>query len=489
MIPRITWPEHPSILEINAWTWLHELSQRYGKSITLQTIPEEAFDGLIDAFDVVWLMGVWCRSPRAREIARNRPELQDRYQQALPDFTPDDVVGSPYAVYSYRVESQLGALKGLKRIRNALLKRGKLLILDFVPNHVAPDHPWVKQHPEFFLQGTHYDLNTHSQDFLRKGDTIFAHGKDPYFPAWPDTLQVNAFSEDYRRQVITTLQEISAYCDGVRCDMAMLMVDHIFRQTWGERGGHPLGHQFWYDVINPVKQVSPNFKFLAEVYWDMGWELQQQGFDYCYDKCLYERLLYDHVGSIKGHLHAEWDYQSRLVRFVENHDEPRAIATFGQQRSLAAAAIALTLPGARLLHYGQHLGRQVKLPVELGRVPHETVNPEVQGFYQRFLKSISTHMDNHGQWRLFHIDGMDYWQSPFISYVWENERTMFLVVVNYGEHLQTGYINLDQLGRPIQSMTEEMQGQTVMFDPGQPSIEISARPWEVKLFHIDIASQ
>ena len=66
---------------------------------------------------------------------------------------------------------------------------------------------------------------------------MLANGRDPYFPAWPDVVQLNAFSPDLRGAVIDTLGSIADQCDGVRCDMAMLMMNDVFERTWGERGG------------------------------------------------------------------------------------------------------------------------------------------------------------------------------------------------------------------------------------------------------------
>lgn len=487
--PATRWPQHPMIIEINAWTWLRDVSESQSPPYTLATVPLSLLHELVEPFDVVWLMGVWRRSPLARDIALHREELQARIHECLPDDTPDDVVGSPYAIYDYSVAPELGGLKGVRRIHRALRKRRKFLLLDFVPNHVAPDHPWIRTNPEFFLPGTPYDLSTNPHDFFRKGERIFARGKDPAFPAWPDTLQLNAFSEPYRQQAITTLREMAALCDGVRCDMAMLMMNHVFRKTWNERGGHPLQHEFWVDIINGVKQEFPEFVFLAEVYWDMGWQLQQQGFDFCYDKRLYERLLYDDPASIKSHLHAEWDYQRKLMRFVENHDEARAAAAFGEARSMAAAAIALTLPGARLFHHGQQFGCRIQTPVELGRAPQEPVNAAVHEFYQRFLPHVARTMQGTGEWRLFHIEGADYWHSPFISYVWDYGAAMALVAVNYSEHPQAGWLPLHQLGRPVSRIRELLEDVSLPHDAAGEAggIEIHANPWDVKLFHIDVA--
>ena len=266
--------------------------------------------------------------------------------------------------------------------------------------------------------------------------------------------------------------------------MAMLMLDGIFQLTWGNRGGNPLQQEFWPEIIEQVKQVNPDFTFFAEVYWDMEWELQQQGFDYCYDKRLYDRLLHDSVASIKGHLQAEWGYQSRLVRFVENHDEPRAASAFGIQRSLAAASIALSLPGARLFHHGQERGKQIKIPVELGRIGDEKIIAEIQEFYQKFLPALSDNMHKNGRWRLLHVEGMDFWQSPFISYVWEFEHSTLLVLVNYSDHPQSGRVNLAELGRTPTKICDTIQQQTLPLSNNQTSLEIQTLPWEVKLLSV-----
>jgi hypothetical protein len=365
-------------------------------------------------------------------------------------------------------------------VRKNLDKLGKLLILDFVPNHVAVDHPWGEEVPDAFVRGSEQDLASYPEGFFKRGDSLFAHGKDPYFPSWTDTLQVNSFSSVYREKVIELLQSMGNYCDGVRCDMAMLLVDRIFQQTWGERSGQPLEREFWQEIIGKVKEAHPGFTFFAEVYWDMEWELQQQGFDFCYDKRLYDRLLHDDVGSIKGHLQAEWDFQKRLVRFVENHDEPRAVSAFGEKRSLAAATIVLSLPGARLLHFGQHMGRRIKLPVQLGRADAESADPVIEEHYRKLLPVISENIHDNGKWRLFHIDGKESRQSPFISSLWESDKGMLLVVVNYSDSSQTGTINFSGLVKGGETITERMQLQTIHPDANQ--LGINLHPWEVNIF-------
>ena len=172
-----------------------ELSRRYQTPITLANVPAAAWEALTACSpDAVWLMGVWERSARGREIALTNESFLTSCCAALPDFTPDDLLGSPYCVRGYRVDEHLGGPEGLARAREQLAKRGARLILDLVPNHVAPDHPWVQEHPDYFIQGTPEDLRRSPEAFLPVGGHILAYGRDPYFPPWPDVIQVNAFA-------------------------------------------------------------------------------------------------------------------------------------------------------------------------------------------------------------------------------------------------------------------------------------------------------
>ena len=167
--------------------------------------------------------------------------------------------------------------------------------------------------------------------------------------------------------------------------MAMLLTNEVFARTWGERAGAPPAEEYWPPLIARVKAEHPELLFIAEAYWDMEWTLQQQGFDFCYDKRLYDRLAHDPVDSIRGHLHADSAYQERLIRFIENHDEPRAAATFAPAKARAAAVAFSTLEGARLFHDGQLDGFHTHIPVFLGRGPDEPADAGLHEFYGRLL--------------------------------------------------------------------------------------------------------
>jgi len=398
------WPTYPLVYEINTWVWLNDLSQETGRPVTLGNVPQVELERLAGyGFDALWLMGVWQRSPGSREIAQTHSGLQAEYHRVLPDCTPEDVMGSPYAIYDYRVDPALGGDKELAALRQRLRRLGQGLILDFVPNHLAVDHPWLEQHPRCLVQGDPASLAREPGNYFgskaggQRG--VFAHGRDPNFGGWSDTVQLDYRRPETRRAMSEILLAIAERCDGVRCDMAMLVTRDVFLRTWGGEFDPPQA-EFWPTAITCVKANHPDFLMLAEAYWDLEWELQQQGFDYAYDKRLYDHLLDGDATLVRLHLHADLDYQRHLARFVENHDERRALDAFGPQRSRAVATLALTLPGLRLLHEGQLEGCRLKLPVQLGRRPPEPPEPGQEPFYRRLLVALRHPVFHDGHWRL-----------------------------------------------------------------------------------------
>jgi len=436
-IERVTtigpWPRYPTLYEINTWVWLSDLCQKSGKSVDLSSVPPAEWDAIASfGFDAVWLMGVWERSPAGIAIANQNAALLNDFRRALSDFHPEDNVGSPYCVRSYRVDPRLGGPEGLSVARNELARRGIRLVLDFVPNHVSPDHPWVTEHPEYFIRGTVDDVRNDSASFVEVDGKIFACGRDPYFPAWPDVLQLSAFQPGLRQAVVETIASIASQSDGIRCDMAMLLLNPIFARTWGSRAGQQPATEYWDDVIPAIKRTHPNFLFIAEAYWDLEWDLQQKGFDFCYDKRLYDRLEHDNAEAVRLHLCADLAYQGKLLRFIENHDEPRAAATFSPEKERAAAVTMATLPGARLFYEGQFEGQKVRPPVFLGRCRQEPVDQALRAFYAKLLNAIDTPVFRSGRWSLCGRSG---WPDNasyqnLVAWTWRKEGDRYLIIVN-----------------------------------------------------------
>jgi hypothetical protein len=484
------WPRYPTLYEIDTWVWLSDLSQKAGTSVDLSCVPSAEWDAIANyGFDAVWLMGVWERSPAGIAVANRNQNLLSEFRRALPDFQPQDNVGSPYCVRRYVVDQHLGGPAGLAVARKELAKRGMNLLLDFVPNHVAPDHPWVTEHPEYFVRGNFDDARNDPTSFINIEGSTFACGRDPYFPAWPDVLQLNAFQPGLRQAVFETVSTIANQCDGIRCDMAMLLLNPIFERTWGGRAGQQPATEYWKDLIPAIKKAYPAFFFIAEAYWDLEWELQQQGFDFCYDKKLYDRLEHCNAEDIRLHLCADLAYQQKLLRFIENHDEPRAAATFSLEKERAAAVTMATLPGARLFHEGQFEGRKVRPPVFLGRRPQETSNQELQSFYAALLQTIDNALFRDGQWTLCGRSG---WpdNSSFqnlVAWAWAKDDDRYLIIVNLSGNTAQARVQIpwqDFLAETWR-LVDAFSGAT--YDRGgdemlNPGLYVELGPWNFNCF-------
>ncbi len=438
---------HPHLYEINTVPWLFELSQRQGSEVRLGRVAPSEWDALKElGFDLVWLMGVWRKSPAGRLMAQQDKTLHSSFSASLPDWTPEDVIGSPYSIHSYEPDHRVGTWSDLDRARRQLEARGMGLVLDFVPNHTGTDHPWVSRHPGYYIQSE--PLPTRPSHFLtveRRGRKLhLARGRDPNFEPWQDTAQLNLFNSRTRAALLKTLRKISGYCDGLRCDMAMLVLNDIFARTWRKQldGFDVPEREFWAEAL----ESFPDLIWIAEAYWDTEWTLQQLGFDYVYDKRLYDRARFSSAPDIRLHLEAEPDYQRRLARFIENHDEPRSAAEFERGRLFAAATLIGTLPGMKLYHHGQLQGRRIRTPVQLLRTPPETNDIELEGFYRRLLKATRHACFHEGRWRLLRVNPRrDESAQNLIAYSWELDSQLRLIVVNFSSTPSQGSVVLAHL--------------------------------------------
>ncbi len=237
------------------------------------------------------------------------------------------------------------------------------------------------------------------------------------------------------------LVRIAGQCDGVRCDMAMLVLPDVFNSTWGI----PC-NLFWPDAIQKVHAANPAFCFMAEVYWDLEWALQQQGFDYTYDKRLYDRLKEGHALPVREHFYAGLKFQSRLARFLENHDEPRAAAEFPTAMHEAAALITYFSPGLRFFHQGQFQGRKKRISPHLVRAPEEPINQELDAFYTQLLVLLQQPVYREGTWQL--LECLPAWEGNYsngnyIAFAWQGkEEDKMMIVVNYAPSWSQCYLKL-----------------------------------------------
>jgi hypothetical protein len=234
---------------------------------------------------------------------------------------------------------------------------------------------------------------------------------------------------------------------------------------------------------------------MAEAYWDLEWELQQQGFDYCYDKRLYDRLEHDAAESVRLHLCADPAYQEKLVRFIENHDEPRAAAAFHPEKARVAAITVSTLQGARLFHEGQFEGRKVRLPVFLGRRPEETPDRDLPDFYRTLLRALRSADLREGDWRLCERTG---WPDNascmnLVAWCWRKDRTRHLIVVNLSGARSQAEVLLpwDDLAGRAWRLTDAFTGEVYERDGSQmhnPGLYVDLGPWGHHVFNVSIGT-
>ena len=487
-------PLCPSLYQINTRVWLTELSRMAGRAATLDDIPDAELDRLAKVgFDWIWLLSVWRSGSAGQQVSRSNQEWRREFEETLPDLREEDIAGSGFAVTGYTVHPGLGGDAALARLRERLRSRGLRLMLDFVPNHTALDHSWVDDHPDYYVPGTELDLTRAPQNYTwvkrKRGDLLLAHGRDPYFSGWPDTLQLDYSSPATQEAMIGELLRIARQCDGVRCDMAMLVLPDVFERTWNRRA--PL---FWPGATRRVREQVPNFRFMAEVYWDLEWTMLQQGFDYAYDKRLYDRLRAGQARPVREHLCAGLDYQSRLGRFLENHDEPRAATTFSRGMHEAAAIITYLSPGLRFFHEGQFEGRRKRISPHLVRAPIEPAEKTLQQFYDGLLAMLRQPSIRDGDWSL--VDCAPAWDGNwtsdcFIAWSWQGvDGQRRLIAVNYADHQSQCHVRLPFMELSSRAVRlKDLTGSAAYERDGNELVSrglyLDLQPWGFHVFHVE----
>lgn len=344
-------------------------------------------------FDTVWPMGVWEISRGARRVSK---------------VVSEDFEGSPYAVPRYKFNKLLGGKDAFAAFTRRAHRNRLAVIVDFVTNHMAIDSPWIDEQADLFITSFPRARTQQTGEyFLHPSGEMVAFGRDPFFPPWHDTAQLDYTNPATRERMIDTLLEISEVADGVRCDMAMLVLRDYFCKQWYPLASEDwlnarLPGEFWEEAISTVKRRRPDFKFIAEAYWDKEPYLRSLGFDLCYEKKLLDALSARNAAQVIEQLAQDDRALRASLLFIENHDEARAAAIFNNPENLAAAALILAIPGSALIHEGQMEGKREKLPVQrIKPLIDEAPDLALQESYRQLLRLTSADVFQKGSFAVF----------------------------------------------------------------------------------------
>ena len=446
-------PKYPSIYQLSTRPYLYDLSKKYGKTIrALRDIPESEFqDYKSKKFDFVWFMGVWQVGPYGVQHDRTKPSLVENFRRLLPDYTSEDAIGSPYSITDYVCNKELcpngdSDLLWLKKKLNSL---GIRLMLDFIPNHFALDSPLVKEDINYFIRapkGSHppYDANRYFSNGV-------AYGNMQYSSPWTDVGQLNYFNPKTRNLMKQRIRSAARFADGLRCDMAYIMLNDYFYGTWNKElnswGWSKPSEEFWKSAIREAKNAYPNLVFLAEVYGDQFKTLLNLGFDYTYDKELLDRYRNGHLDNIRGWIQYTNQYSKHLCRFIENHDDNRAVSMFGGniKRTDITALATYTLPGMKFYFQDQWYGYRNKLDVHLRRSKAESKSIEAMGFYKIMFNFINDNIFRNGDFTYLNASGDTAWR--LIAYRWRDNMSnnKMLVVINYSDQTGSGRVKISDI--------------------------------------------
>ena len=431
--------KNPVLLQINTRVWFNEIKDDYTtnpEKFYLDSLPESVWESFKNRrFDVIYLLGVW-QVDKLTEDIFNKKNLKQEFDYVFPRWQWNDTCGSPFSINKYAINPNFGNENTLENLKIKLNKIGLKLILDFVPNHFGLQTEYVGT-SNFFIEEEHFTSSTREYSVIDtpQGKKAIYHGKDPYFPPWEDTFQLDYSSRTTTDFMKEQLRAIAKVCDGIRCDMAMLIVNRIIRQVWGNKIRGNLTSEFWFDAIHEIKATNPDFTFIAEVYWDMEEELLNLGFDYCYDKKLYDAIRDQNYGTLEYILSRDRSYHEKTVRFLENHDESRAIEVFNQEKYFLSAIITFTLPGIKFFHQKQFEAYTLKESLFLTKRTQEQENPIIKQYYEILFKILQKLKLKNSKWNNdtdVLKQNIEYGRNIY-SWEWKTpvENKKFVVVINF----------------------------------------------------------
>lgn len=270
-------------------------------------------------------------------------------------------VGSPYAIKDYKgVNTEFGNLEDLRNLVKEAHKRDMAVILDWVANHTAWDHPWI-QNKAWYKQNA-------------AGEIISPD-------SWTDVAKLNYDSQNMRKEMINAMKYwvLAANVDGYRCD---------------HTDGVPA--DFWKQAIDELNKI-PNRKIVmfAE---GVRNDLFSSGFQMNFGWNFYSKLkdVYNkNQGAATLAAANTTDYQNmtgdnQVLRFTSNHDDNAwdntPIAIFnGKQGAMTAFLLTSYMGGVPMIYNGQEVASPLKLSFFVNTPIDWSINPEVTQEYKKII--------------------------------------------------------------------------------------------------------
>lgn len=408
----LDWMPRVVMIAKNAFVWLFQLSQKYGREIkTLDQIPDEELDRLAKwNFTALWLIGIWERSSASRKIKQmmGNPEA----------------ASSAYSLYDYVIANELGGESAFENLKVRAWKSGIRLSSDMVPNHTGIYSKWVTEKPEYFIQSKNppypnykftganladdnrvevriedqYYSRTDAAVVFERLDrftgerTYIYHGNDGTNMPWNDTAQLDLMKPEVRESLIQTIMHVARKTPIIRFDAAMTLAKKHYQRLWfpipGSGGAIPsradhamtrsqfdaiMPEEFWREVVDRINAEMPSTLLLAEAFWLMeGYFVRTLGMHRVYNSAFMHMFMKEENEKykllIKNTLAFNPEILKRYVNFMSNPDEETAINQFGKgDKYFGVATMLVTLPGLPMFAHGQLEGFSEKYGMEYKR--------------------------------------------------------------------------------------------------------------------------
>jgi glycosidase len=408
----IDWMPRVVMIAKNAFVWMHQLTNKYGKEIKrLDEIPDIELDTLARwNFTALWLIGIWERSSASQKIKQmmGNPEA----------------ASSAYSLFDYVIANELGGEQAFENLKDRAWQRGIRLSSDMVPNHTGIYSKWVIEKPDYFIQNnfppypnykfTGPNLSDDNRVEVRIEDQYFSktdaavvferldkftgdrtyiyHGNDGTNMPWNDTAQLDLMKAEVRESLIQTIMHVARKTPIIRFDAAMTLAKKHFQRLWfpipGSGGAIPsradyamtrsqfdsiMPEEFWREVVDRINAEMPNTLLLAEAFWLMeGYFVRSLGMHRVYNSAFMHMFMKEENEKykllIKNTLAFNPEILKRYVNFMSNPDEETAINQFGKgDKYFGVATMLITLPGLPMFAHGQIEGLSEKYGMEYKR--------------------------------------------------------------------------------------------------------------------------